>query len=877
MKQLYNLIFLSLLFLGAKASAQAVDDTVNIPENGSAPIYVTANDNIPGIETATLSIESMPANGAAFVDTNLNPDMIVYTPNPGFTGTDTLIYVVTTSDMTNYAATVHITVYETAGPNDIVANDDFVESHVNIPVAINVLDNDNPGIGLGAQPLVITVPPINGTATVNDNGTPDVMSDDTILYTPNLNFIGSDTFVYLIADTEGNTATATVNITLIVTLDYIVAHPDTATTDEDMPVVIDVLANDSFGGFGPGTTPIFTTPAFPEMTAMGGIVSVMDNNTPDNILDDFIVYSPNLDINGVDTFNYTITSANGDTSTTTVTVIINPESSTGEEPYAVDDMATTFLNTPITINVLANDQVGIFTALGSLVTGNGAHGTAVVNNNNTPQAIDDFIVYTPDTGFVGTDTFQYTVIDGNGIDGGMVTVTVLPGGGILMSAFVDLNEDNIQNSNEPYYNAGSFHYEMNNDGTVHDVVSSSGQYAISETNTSNTYDLSFTLNANQQGYYTVVTPEYEDVSATGSGMTEFKFAVTTIAYTDVSVELVALNAPRPGFIFHNMIAYHNNTAQTVSGTMLFVRDDLLSITAVSQDGIVMATNGFTYNFTDLGPYETRYIYDISMQVPVIPNVALGDLLTNGASVFVNGDAVDENDDSILTQPIVGSYDPNDITEAHGGKIVHSEFTSDDYLTYTIRFENTGTANAENIRVENTLDVQLDENTIEMVDASEEYTMDRTGSNLVWNFDDVQLPPSEEDTQIGHGYIVYRIKPKPGYAIGDIIPNTAEIYFDFNPAIVTNTFDTEFVTSLYVVDIEHNTLSLYPNPVKDKLNINSKQNIQAVSVYNLLGQQVLEKRMDAVSGALDLSGLGSGMYLVRVISAEAEKTIRILKQ
>ncbi|MGK4567251.1 cadherin-like domain-containing protein [Flavobacterium sp. 3HN19-14] len=91
----------------------------------------------------------------------------------------------------------------------------------------------------------------NGTVTVNDNGTPNDPTDDTVTYTPNANFFGSDSFTYTITDASGDTATATVNVTINPdTTDVPAAVNDLATTLEDTPVTVNVLVNDSFGGDG---------------------------------------------------------------------------------------------------------------------------------------------------------------------------------------------------------------------------------------------------------------------------------------------------------------------------------------------------------------------------------------------------------------------------------------------------------------------------------------------------------------------------------------------------------------------------------------------------------------------------------------------------
>ena len=368
--------------------------------------------------------------------------------------------------------------------------------------------------------------------------------------------------------------------------------------------------------------------------------------------------------------------------------------------------------------------------------------------------------------------------------------------GVKLNAFLDTNGNNIQDNGEQNINVGSFEYQINSGNTI-SIVSSTGTYYLYETNPANSYNLSYVIDPAYTAQYTLSQNNYSNVTvATNSGVTTYNFPLTIIPYVDLQVYLNQNGfAPRPGFTYTERIMYRNVGNQTISGTVTFTKNNIVAVTNVSEAGITSNANGFTYDFTNLLPNQIRYIF-VTMQTPVIPTVALGQILTNNVTITIpSGDVNVANNESTLSQVIVGSYDPNDKTEVHGGKIVHADFSSDDYLTYTIQFENTGTANAVTVKVDDVLDVILDASTLKMIDASHDYVLERDGNNLSWNFNGIDLPPSVANTEIGKGYIVFQIKPTPGYAIGDIIPNTAYIYFDFNPAIVTNTFTTEFVATL----------------------------------------------------------------------------------
>jgi Ca2+-binding RTX toxin-like protein len=179
-----------------------------------------------------------------------------------------------------------------------------------------------------------------------------------------------------------------------------VTTPDTATTDEDTAVDIPVLANDS----DPDGDPLTVGSA----TATNGTVTINPDNT--------LTYTPNPDFNGTDTITYTADDGTGNTTPGSVTVTVTP---VNDAPVAGDDSASTDADAAVTVDVLANDSDVDGDPLSVTAATPGANGTTTVNADGT-------ITYTPDAGFTGTDTFDYTVEDGNG---GTTTGTVTVGVG----------------------------------------------------------------------------------------------------------------------------------------------------------------------------------------------------------------------------------------------------------------------------------------------------------------------------------------------------------------------------------------------------------------------------------------------------------------
>jgi uncharacterized repeat protein (TIGR01451 family) len=450
--------------------------------------------------------------------------------------------------------------------------------------------------------------------------------------------------------------------------------------------------------------------------------------------------------------------------------------------------------------------------------------------------------------------------------------------GIGLSAFIDTNGNGVKDSGEIVCPFGKFSYEKNNDGNVIERWNS-GYEMIYENNPANSYDISFIVDGNYASYYVANTSSYNDITVSGSGVMHYRFAVSVLPYNDLKVSLYPGVLPRPGFVYDNTVVIRNMSNLPVASAIItFTMDGAVSLVQTNPSDITHTANGFTYNFTNLMPYEARTL-EIEMQVPTIPTVALGQQVTNSVTLATAVSETDlgNNSDS-FTADIVGSYDPNDKLEHHGGKILYTAFSANDYLTYTIRFENTGTAEAYNVKVTDLLNEKLDETSVRMVDASAAYVLDRNGNNLTWKFDGINLPPSVANSNIGHGYLIFQVKPKAGYAVGDIITNTADIFFDFNPAIVTNTTETEFVAALGVDEFDTSNFTLYPNPTSNLVNVVMKSGpIETVSVSDMLGKTVLSKVVNTNATQMDLSELSAGIYLVKVTAKGKEKVFKLIKE
>lgn len=439
---------------------------------------------------------------------------------------------------------------------------------------------------------------------------------------------------------------------------------------------------------------------------------------------------------------------------------------------------------------------------------------------------------------------------------------------IQLVAFIDENSNGTKEDTESSFTYGAFTYQLNNEGENINISSPIGNYSIYDSNPFNSYDFSYEVHPEYASYFSSGTINHNGISiAVGSGTQTLYFPITQIqGYNDVTVSIVPVGQPTAGFSYINKIVYTNLGTAATSGTITYTKDPLVTV-ASTQAGVVNSSDGFTYNFGTLGPFETRS-FNFTINVPSIPVVNIDDVLESSVAISAPANEINNSNNTFTnSQIVVASYDPNDKMEAHGGKLDINNFSQDDYLFYTIRFQNTGTANAINIKIEDELDAQLNEESIRMVSASHNYVMERVGNKLVWKFDYIYLPSALANEELSNGYLTFKIKVKPGFEVGDIIPNFAEIYFDTNPAIITNTFNSTFEVQLSTPEFTSGNLLIYPNPSNGLVYINTQnttENLKQINLYDVLGKVILSsKNLSAKQSSIDVSPLAKGVYMIEI--------------
>ncbi len=382
-----------------------------------------------------------------------------------------------------------------------------------------------------------------------------------------------------------------------------------------------------------------------------------------------------------------------------------------------------------------------------------------------------------------------------------------------------------------------------------------------------------------QSYYIISPTSIELNFPTASNPSNQNFCISANGiHNDLEITLIPINAARPGFDARYRIVYKNKGNSVLSGSILFeFEDDKMDLVSSLPAFSSQSTGLLTFDYSNIQPFETR---EIQIQLNINnpqenPAVNNGDQLDFSAIINPqNGDEFLFDNTSSFKQTVVGSFDPNDKTCIEG-TVVGPEMIGQ-YVHYVIRFENTGTFPAENIVVKDMIDLtKFDLSTLIPTRASHSYvTRIATDGKVEFIFENIQLPFDDANND---GYIAFKIKTLPSLVVGDTFSNNANIYFDYNFPIETNTATTsiqalgnsEFNFAEYI--------TLYPNPVENQLNVSVKEmiSITSINIYNSLGQLVLASTNP--EGSVDVSSLKSGNYFIKLISDKGVTISQFIKE
>lgn len=337
----------------------------------------------------------------------------------------------------------------------------------------------------------------------------------------------------------------------------------------------------------------------------------------------------------------------------------------------------------------------------------------------------------------------------------------------------------------------------------------------------------------------------------------------------------------------------------MSGFMRFVNNSYLNISVgnaacTPQSGVVtlQLSPKYTYSSANLTPTSvsgqtlTWNLSNLSgsnspnIFVVLVPATTLtpGDTACHTVNITpTTGDINVTNNSFTFCDSISASLDPNEKHVIPAGNIAAGEL-----LTYTINFENLGNDTAFNVHILDTLSANLELTSFELLNSSHQVRTNilKSGTSNIVRFDFVDIKLADKDhPETNKGFVIYRAKAKNSMQPGDKVNNTAHIYFDINPAVVTNTVTSGIPnpTSISVLTKEDG-ISIYPNPASSKLFIENQNGLyNKVTMINTLGQIAGVYDIKKGNNEVEISALSSGLYYLIVSGEHNTRSMKITKK
>jgi uncharacterized repeat protein (TIGR01451 family) len=365
------------------------------------------------------------------------------------------------------------------------------------------------------------------------------------------------------------------------------------------------------------------------------------------------------------------------------------------------------------------------------------------------------------------------------------------GDGIL---FINYNEPAFSGLNHVQ---GKVFYDSNNNG-----IYDSGEYPIiNQIVNAGAVNANVYLNGNYNlylanGAQTVITtnvlPNLTSVPTahnfnfnTPTDTSGINFAMQHIVPTnDLRVDLTA-GIHRTFQENWYFITYKNTGSASANGTVTVQFDSLMSLNNINNSNPAPTTSSpgnLTWDFSNLQPFETRHVY---FYLSTNNNFNIGDTVYAQASITpLVGDAAPANNTDSTMSIFVGAYDPNMKVVTQNGAEVNT-ILNDDPLEYVIHFQNVGNDTAFTVVITDTISNLLDLSSLEIIGSSHANYWGIYNRTLQFTFNGINLPDSGTNQLASNGFVSYRIKPVANISMGNVINNTAAIYFDVNAPVITN--------------------------------------------------------------------------------------------
>ena len=338
-------------------------------------------------------------------------------------------------------------------------------------------------------------------------------------------------------------------------------------------------------------------------------------------------------------------------------------------------------------------------------------------------------------------------------------------------------------------------------------------------------------------------------------------AVMLLGMYDLVTTITGTNV-RPGFNTGVWVNVKNVGTEPTTAVVQLTFDPALTFNSSSTPPDSINANVIDWNLGALVPGGTWTVW-VDLYGP--QTLVLGDPVVHQATATpsqIDQTSLDNTD--VLNDVVVGSYDPND-KQVEPDYLSLADVAAGTRLHYTVRFQNTGTFMAERVLITDTLSSDLHWTTINVEAASHAHTWYLHNGVLHVLFENINLPDSTSDEPGSHGFVQFSFVASGALSTGDVVENTANIYFDFNEPIITNTASTFVNTALSVDASGTHGMVLWPVPATDALSVHSDAPMQRVLVLDRTGRAVHDVPANGQRATINVRDLSAGAYAVRCIT------------
>lgn len=349
-----------------------------------------------------------------------------------------------------------------------------------------------------------------------------------------------------------------------------------------------------------------------------------------------------------------------------------------------------------------------------------------------------------------------------------------------------------------------------------------------------------------------------------------------------NMQVVCNDTTLPNNLLLDNLSAYSFVAPAQSGQLSLYVCNVSCASMVDAQVAISFPAGFTPNMTNLenATFQNDTLHFdldsiIGCQLVFIPvtfpgNTPAGTSVTFNAYISNSTEVDFSNNSGTATAVILNSYDPNDKT-CNLPALLSPE--QQEKLQYRIRCQNDGNFAALNVVIRDTISPFLDLSTFRLIGSSHpaSTSIDPATREVVFYLYNAQLAPSADNLEASQGYVLYEISETASVPLNTPIENTAYIYFDYNPPIVTNTTTH---SNGYLGLNEHNQQfhQLYPNPTSDFIFL-ADGLLADIRVYDISGKLLLEGRQ---TNSVSLKNLTAGLYQVIIHSGSSTSSHRISK-